>query len=60
MVHTLQDILLIHRYRRYRIYQKLQDFRRKQRLTRHIGMKIMTIFINFGLRKQKDSIFGSS
>ena len=41
-------------------YTKLQDFRRKQRFTRHIGMKIMTIFMNFGLRKQKDSILGSS
>ena len=41
-------------------YTKLQDFRRKQSLTRHVGMKIMTIFMNFGVRKEKDRIFGSS
>ena len=57
MEHTLQDILRIHHDIEY---TKLQDFRRKQRLTRHIGMKIMTIFMKFRVRIEKDRIFGSS
>ena len=57
MEHTLQYIMRIHHDIEY---TKLQDFRRKQSLTRHVGMKFMTIFMNFEVRKEKDSILGSS
>ena len=39
-------------------YIKLHDFRRKQRLTRYIGMKLMTIFINFEMRRKRIGFLG--